>query len=120
MSSILTDTTSFHELRRIYSECFSLGYINGSNRSPIENRFILISLICYVVNKNKPKNPDFTPYTLLYKLNANLGIPDSFIKGLSVVCEDFAYCCNDFPTFGLEGKKILEEIVTILRTYVPF
>lgn len=81
---------------------------------------VLISLICYVVHKNKPKDPDFTPYSLLYKLNAKLHLPDDFIKGLSIVCEDFSYQCDSFPTFGLEGKKILEEIISILKCWIPF
>ena len=78
------------------------------------------SLICYVVEKNKPKNPDLTHDALLYKLNSTLGLPEEFLRGLSIVCEDFSYQCHNFPTFGLKGKKILEEIISILKTYVPF
>ena len=39
---------SFKQLQQFYSDNFSLGYINASGRSSIENRFVLISLICYV------------------------------------------------------------------------
>lgn len=113
--------TSFKELRQLYSEYFSLGYINGNNtRSPIENRFVLISLICYVTYKTKLKNPDTTHYQIITKLSQNLGLPDEFIKGLSIICEDFSYQCTKFPTFGLEGKNILLEINAILKTYIPF
>lgn len=114
---------NFNELKRFYSENFSLGYLNlpeKDGHSPFERKLTLISLICYVVEKNKPKNPDLTHYALLYKLNANLNLPDDFIKGLAIVCEDMSYQSHSFPTFGLEGKKILEEIVNILKTYVPF
>ena len=114
---------NFNELRRFYSEHFSLGYLNlpdSKEHSSFERKLILISLICYVVEKNKSKNPDLTHYELLYKLNAKLGLPDDFIKGLAIVCEDFSYQEHSFPTFGLEGKKILEEIISILKTYVPF
>lgn len=114
---------NFNELRKFYSENFSLGYLNvpdTKEHSSFERKLILISLICYVVNKNKPKNPDLTHYALLYKLNGTLHLPDDFIKGLAIVCEDFGYQCNSFPTFGLEGKKIIEEIVSILKTYMPF
>ena len=68
----------------------------------------------------KLKNPDTTYYAVLMKLSDKLGLPDDFIKGLSIVCEDFGYECKEFPTFGLEGKKILEEIINILKTYIPF
>ena len=119
--NLLTNTENFNELRRIYSECFSLGYINGNGKhSPIECRMILISLICYVYSKNKPKNPDLTYYSLIYKLNDKLGLPDSFIKSLAIICEDFAYGVKDFQTFGLKGQDILKEIKSILETYVPF
>jgi len=113
----------YNELRQFYSEHFSLGYLNlpeSDGHSPFERKLILISLLCYVVEKNKPKNPDLTHYALLYKLNATLGLPDEFLKGLAIVCEDFSYQCHKFPTFGLEGKKILEEIIKILKTYMPF
>ena len=114
---------NFNELKKFYSEHYSLGYLNlpeSDGHSPFERKLILISLICYVVEKNKAKNPDLTHYSLLYKINAKLNLPDDFIKGLAIVCEDFAYQNHDFPTFGLEGKKILEEIVSILKTYIPF
>ena len=114
---------SFEELRRFYAEHYSLGYLNLSEEnghSPFERKLILISLINYIVEKNKPKNPDLTYYSLIYKLSANLGLPDDFLKGLAIVCEDFAYSCHDFPTFGLKGKDILTEITNILKTYVPF
>lgn len=112
---------SFKELKELYSENFSLGYINsGHKRSAIEERMILISLIDYVTYKQKSKNPDTTHYEIIMKLSQNLGLPDNFIKGLSIICEDFAYCCNDFPTFGLKGKEILEEIREILKSFLPF
>ena len=115
---------SFEELRRFYSEHYSLGYLNPSEsngHSPFERKLILISLICYLYNKNKPKNPDLTYYSLIYKLSKNTGLSDSFIKWWAIVCEDFAYGnTGEFPTFGLEGKKILEEIIEVLKSYVPF
>lgn len=115
---------SFNELRKFYSEHYSLGCLNlpeSDGHSSFEQKLILISLICYLYDKNKSKNPDLTYYSLIYKLNKNLGLPDDFIKGLAIVCEDFAYGNNgNFPTFGLEGKKILEKIISVLKNYMPF
>ncbi len=114
---------NFNELRSFYSENFSLGNLNiqdNKEHTSFERKLILISLICYVYEKNKPKNPDMTYYSLLYKLNSKLDLPDNFIKGLAIICEDFGYNCHEFPTFGLEGKKILEEIISCLKTYMPF
>lgn len=111
----------FKELQRFYSENFSLGYINsGHDRSSIEERFVLISLIDFITYKAKLKNPDVTHYEIIMKLNKNLGLPDEFIKGLAIVCEDFAYQCTDFPTFGLKGNDIIKQAVSILKSYMPF
>lgn len=114
---------NFNELRQFYSEHYSLGYLaipDKDGHSSFERKLILISLINYIIEKNKPKNPDLTAYSLLYKLNTTIDLPDDFIRGLAIVCEDFAYQCHKFPTFGLEGKQILNEIVEILKTYMPF
>ncbi len=114
---------NFNELKKFYGDNYSLGYLNLKDKdghSSFERKLILISLVNYVVEKNKPKNPDLNAYGLLYKINSNLNLPDEFIKGLAIVCEDFAYQCHEFPTFGLKGKQILDEIIEILNTYTPF
>ena len=114
---------NFKELKNFYSEHYSLGYLNIPDKdghTSFERKLILISLICYIVEKNKPKNPDLTHYSLLYKLNSTLNLPDDFIKGLAIVCEDFSYDCHEFPTFGLKGQDIVKEVVSILKTYIPF
>lgn len=108
----------FDELRRFYNENYSLGYINNSHN--LADRLALISLICYVTYKSKLKNPDTTHYMIIMKISKNLGLPDEFIKGLAIVCEDLSYDCTEFPTFGLKGREIVNKIVEILRSYVPF
>lgn len=116
---------NFEDLRRIYAENFSLGYLSfpaKGDYSSFERKLILISLLCYLYSKNKPNNPDLTYYKLIYKLNlkANSPLPDNFMKGLSIVCESFAYGCSEFPTFGLKGKEILAEVFEIFNSYLPF
>ena len=112
---------NFNDLKRFYSENFSLGYINsGHGRSSIEERFVLISLIDFITYKAKLKNPDVTHYEIIMKLSKNLGLSDEFIKGLAIVCEDFAYHCTEFPTFNLKGQDIIKEAVSILKSYLPF
>ena len=111
------------ELDDFYVRNYSIGYLNpvgDENHSSFEKKLILISLICYITYKTKLKNPDVTHYQVISKLSQNLGLPDEFIKGLSIICKDFSYGCSDFPTFGLKGNDIVKEVREILRTYLPF
>lgn len=106
---------NYSELKSIYKQYFSLGYMN----TDINTRFALVSLICYLVNRLKEKNPDVTYYQIIYKLSEG-NIPEDNIKGMSILCEDFAYGCKQFPTFGIEDKKIPGKIREILRNWLPF
>lgn len=113
----------YEELDRIYSENFSIGYLNPPKKgeqTSFERKLILISLICAVTYKTQLKKPDVTHYQVIMKVSQRLGLPEEFIKGLSIVCKDFGYQCTEFPTFGLKGQEILKEIREILSTYIPF
>lgn len=113
---------NFKELRQFYFNHFGLGYLNPPNgeTTTFERRLVLISLICYITHKTKLKHPDTTHYSVLMKLSQNLGLPDDYIKGLSIICEDFSYSCSEFPTFGLKGQDIVKEVISILKSYIPF
>lgn len=104
----------FKEMKENY-KIYSLGYLN----TDINSKFALISLINYLVMKLKEKKPDVTYYQIIYKI-AGTSFPEDFIKGLAIVCEDFAYGCKEFPTFGISPKEIPKKIKEILDTYIPF
>lgn len=107
---------SMNNLRQLYIDKFSLGYLN----TDISNKFALISLINYLTYKAKKKSPDITHYKIITKLCEGLGLPIDFIKRLSIICEDFGYNCTEFPTFNIEDKKIVGTIKNILKSYAPF
>lgn len=111
-------TPPYEEMQKIYESNFSLNYL-GSN---ISNKFALISLTCYLVNKLKQKSPDITHYSLLNKINnaGNNPVPTDLIKRLAVICSDFGYGCNDFPLFGLKDKDMPAKIKEILSNWIPF
>lgn len=111
----IIETPPYKEMQRLYSRCYSLGYLN----TDINTKFALISLIGYLTFKIKQKKPDVTPYQIIKKIIGD-DLPEDFIKGLAVVVDDFAYGCKNFPTFDLEDKKIPSKIKEILNTYVPF
>jgi hypothetical protein len=108
-------TPPYKEMERIYNEYFSLGYLN----TDISNKFALISLTGYLVYKLKQKSPDVTPYKVLMKIVGD-SIPEDFIKGLSIIVDDFSYMCKEFPTFGIKDKDIPNKIKEILNSYIPF
>lgn len=112
-------TPPYEEMQRTYEQYFSLRYLGKD----INNKFALISLTCYITNKLKEKKPDVTHWTVLYRINQSAGGPimdEDFLKGLAVVCSDFAYGCTEFPTFGIEDKKIPDKIRELLRSCTPF
>jgi hypothetical protein len=113
----------YKELENIYKTYFSTGYLNpkaDAKMTSFERKLELISLICYVTHKTKLKHPDATHYQVIMKLADKLGLPDNFIKGLSILCQDLSYSCTEFPNFGLKGQDIIKEIRGILNTYLPF
>ena len=111
----ITTTPPYEELQRTYSHCFSLGYLN----TDINTKFALISLIGYITYKLKLKKPSITSYRIIRKIIGD-ELPEDFIKGLAIVVDDFSYGCKEFPTFGIEDKKIPSKIKEILKSYLPF
>lgn len=107
---------SYNELRRVYDGNFSLGYLNKD----IQSKFFLISAICEITRLAKQKKPDVTYWQIVYNISEKSGLPEKFLKGLAVVCEDFSYGCNEFPTFGVEKKNLIPKIQEILNSYLPF
>lgn len=106
----------FEELNKFYKNNFSLGYMGKS----IENKLALISLICYVKYKASLKNPDVTYYRVITKICNGKGVSEEQIKALAIICEDFGYCCEDFPLFGLKGNQIIEKIQELILNWMPF
>jgi hypothetical protein len=105
----------FEELQEIYRQNFSLKYLD----TDFTTKAALVGLIDYLVEQLKAKKPDITYYQVIRKLS-DVSIPEEFIKGLAIVCEDWAYGCREFPNFGLETKDIPNKIKEILKSYIPF
>jgi hypothetical protein len=107
---------SYVALKNMYEQFFSLGYITRK----IDEKFAMISLICYITKKAKEKNSDTTYYQIIDKVDENHSLPDNMKKVLAVVCEDFGYGCKEFPLFGLKGKDIIKTLQNIFGCYTPF
>jgi len=105
---------SYKEIQEVYKQ-FSLNWM-GTN---ISNKFALISLVGYLVKIFKEKKPETTFYQVVYWL-AKDELSTDDIKRLSVVCEDFAYGCTEFLTFGLKDKEIPDTIRKLIHIQLPF
>lgn len=111
----IISTPSYQNMQRLYSRYYSLGYLN----TDINTKFALISLVGYLTFKLKQKKPDITVYQIIRKIVGDT-LPEDFIKGISVVIDDFSYGCKTFPTFNINDKDIPNKIKEILSTYMPF
>jgi len=112
----MTEVKNYDMLKKIYSDNFSLGFLN----TDAGNKLALISLVCHLTQKAKEKKPGVTVYQVLMSLNKESLVPESFIVGLSIVCEDFMYGCTNFPTFGTQVKDVIFNIKNLLKSYLPF
>jgi len=112
----ISTSPPYDKMRQMYSDYFSLGFIN----TDIKTKFALISLINYITNKAKEKKSGVTHYQIIRNILKNDFLPEDFIKGLAVVCEDFSYGCKEFPTFEVPPKEMVNTVREILLKYIPF
>lgn len=116
MDTILNNP-SYEELKGIYSKYFSLGKIAGD----INNKFGLISLIGFLTKQARQKNPDATCYQVIMKVTEGKSLPQEYVIGLAIVCEDFMYEVKDFNTCGCKSaKEMIVQINNILDNWLPF
>lgn len=109
---------SYEGLKWLYNREFSLGFLGKD----INSKFALISLLGYLVMKLRKKKPEVTFLDTLIKIN-NAGtksVPDKTAKSIAIIAEDFAYGCENFPTFDLKDKDIPKKIKEILNSSLPF
>ena len=110
----------YSELEEYYRKYFSLSCLNTT----IENKFGLISLICFLTQQARKKNPDATCYQVIMKVLGNETFDKyrmEFIRGLSIVCDDFMKHSSEFLTFGLKtSKAMVDKIKEIIDTWLPF
>lgn len=114
-TSLSNSELSLRELNDIYSNRFSIGYMD----SDMSTKLAFISLVCYLKFKLQDKKPGITHYDIIKQLSEK-HLPEDKIRGIAVVCDDLSYGCSQFPTFGLGDKEIPNKIKEIISKYVPF
>ena len=113
---------SYEEKVSFYVRNFSTGAFSSGKLS---NKLALISLICLVTKKLREKDGNLTVKVVIEKiLQRPLIITesfDSFLIGLSIICEDFLYQTTEIDNFGFtDSKQIIAKIKELLNEWFPF
>lgn len=113
---------SYEEKISFYIRNFSTGAFSSGKLS---NKLALISLICLVTKKLREKDGSLTVKVVIEKiLQRPLIITesfDSFLIGLSIICEDFLYQTTEIDNLGFtDSKQIIAKIKELLNEWFPF
>ena len=109
----------------LYGKYFGLGFLGNK----IDDKLILISLICSFVLAARKKDPTITVLDCVKKLTdyETLSFQEraygegNFYENLAIVCEDFIYGIDTGNTFGLKNAVELKaKVKEILHNRVPF
>ena len=103
-------------MKKLYDENFSLHLLNVD----MSSKFALISMLCYITKALQARTPDVTMYQVIYKLTQNQGLPEEFLKTLTIICEDFMLSSGKIETFNLKITEMPSKIKEILNNYMPF
>lgn len=90
---------------------------------PMKDKFILISLIAFLLDKARVKTPEATALPVILKVLGD-GINNfdkDFIYALAIVVDDFARYTDVFDSCGLSSvSQVIEQIKLYLNRYLPF
>ena len=118
----MINDASYDDKRTLYSSFFSSG---TQTTGKMNNKLILISLICLVSQKMSVDNKTVTPKDVIEKivgkvLNVNNAY-DHYLIGLSIVCDDMMVGVTEIDSFGLKtSAEIITKIKNILDEWLPF
>ena len=108
-----------------YENEYGLGYLGDK----IDNKLILISLICSFTLMVRKQNPSVTVMDCIKKLTDYESLPmniksshvGKFYENLAIVCESFMYGVTEGNTFGLKnGLELKNKVTEIINNQVPF
>ena len=113
---------SYEEKISFYVRNFSTGAFSSGKLS---NKLALISLICLVTKKLREKDGDLTVKVVIEKILQRPLIVtesfDSFLIGLSIICEDFLYQTTEIDNLGFtDSKQVIAKIKELLNEWFPF
>lgn len=106
------------DLRSTYNRYFSLACLNVSP----DNKFALISLICFLTKQARKNNPNVSVDQVIRKItNGKAMNSNGLLRALTCICEDYLKTEGEFPIFGAKSsKEIVDKVIEILNTEMPF
>ena len=106
------------ELQSNYERYYSLQCLNV----PLERKYKLISLICFLTTVARKKNPSASVEQVIRKITKGSSNSPGLLRALTCICEDAV--SNPHETFSCFGyttaDEIIKEINDILLTEMPF
>lgn len=104
------------DLSLTYDKYFTLDCLNVS----FEEKFALISLICFLTKQAQKKNNSVTVEQVIRKIAGNSN-SNGLLMALTCICGDFIKHCDKFPIFGAKSsKEIVDKVKELLNTELPF
>lgn len=101
----------------------------GNLGTKIDNKLILVSLICSFTLMARAQNPSMTVMEVIKKLtnyetiamDDKYGEEGKFYENLAITCESFMYGVTEGNTFGLKtGKEVRDKVIEIISNRLPF
>lgn len=117
------DSLTYEQKLHLFTRYFSSGYLSDRN---LDTKLELIKLICFVTYKMREQNKTISVKEVIEKItHKDLSTPllglQTYLLGLSIVCEDFLY---EVDTINISGFKDSNAVITrireILESWFPF
>lgn len=113
----MMNNLTYEEKKALYGRHFSLGSLS----TDISNKLALVSLICFLTNAKQKQEPSYTTYKMIQAVTKKNPLPIDYVETLSIICDDYMYMCDTFPTFGLKTvKEMIDKLNEIISTWLPF
>ena len=115
----------FNERGAAYEREFGLGNLGAK----IDNKLILVSLICSFVLAARKKDPNITALYCVKKLtdyeslamDDRIGETGKYYENLAIICDSFLYGVSEGNTFGLTSALDLKaKVKEFLSNRMPF
>lgn len=115
MKDFEKNSLTYKEEAKLFNDYFTTGYLPS-----IQDKFVIIDLIGWIVYELRKKKPDVTFYQITHKLAEGTGLNEDEIKKWAILAEDFSYQCKDFMDCGLKITEAPKKVKELFGKILPF